>query len=111
MGSKNHEVVPTTLIVQISGLRGESGVNKCISSLAKVGLIARVKNAKCLSSPTQHLPRPWEKLMRRSRRRLSTDIRWAGLPRVKHILEEEERLFRREPDWCWERVRYLCCCR
>ncbi|KAG0633746.1 RIO1 family-domain-containing protein [Tuber brumale] len=46
MGSKNHEVVPTTLIVQISGLRGGSGVNKCISNLAKVGLVARVKNAK-----------------------------------------------------------------
>ncbi|CUS13332.1 unnamed protein product [Tuber aestivum] len=46
MGSKNHEVVPTALIAQISGLRGVSGVNKCISSLAKVGLIGRVKNAK-----------------------------------------------------------------
>jgi len=46
-GSKNHEVVPTTLITQLSGLRGASGVNKCISSLAKVGLIAKVKNAKC----------------------------------------------------------------
>ncbi|KAH8809076.1 RIO1 family-domain-containing protein [Xylogone sp. PMI_703] len=42
-GSKNHEVVPTPLIGQISGLRG--GVHRCISALAKVGLIARVKNA------------------------------------------------------------------
>jgi RIO kinase 2 len=37
-------VVPTPLIGQISGLRG--GVHKSISALAKVGLIARLKNAK-----------------------------------------------------------------
>jgi RIO kinase 2 len=43
-GSRNHEVVPTPLIGQISGLRG--GVHKSISALAKVGLIARLKNAK-----------------------------------------------------------------
>ena len=43
-GSRNHEVVPTTLIGQISGLRG--AVHKSISALAKVGLIARLKNAK-----------------------------------------------------------------
>ena len=49
MGSKNHEVVPTPLIIQISGLRGASGVNKAISTLAKPGLIAKVKNARCLS--------------------------------------------------------------
>lgn len=47
MGSKNHEIVPTPLITQIAGLRGGSGVHKCISNLAKVGLIAKVKNAKC----------------------------------------------------------------
>ncbi|KAI5800059.1 RIO1 family-domain-containing protein [Geopyxis carbonaria] len=46
MGSKNHEVVPTVLIIKISGLRGASGVNKSISTLAKSGLIAKVKNAK-----------------------------------------------------------------
>jgi len=46
MGSKNHEVVPTPLINQISGLRGASGVNKAISTLAKSGLIAKVKNAR-----------------------------------------------------------------
>ncbi|KAK6515329.1 Serine kinase [Arthrobotrys conoides] len=46
MGSKNHEVVPTPLISQISGLRGASGVNRSISNLAKVGLTAKVKNAK-----------------------------------------------------------------
>ncbi|KAF2152558.1 RIO1-domain-containing protein [Myriangium duriaei CBS 260.36] len=45
-GSRNHEVVPTPLIAQLSGLRGGSGVHKCISNLAKVNLIAKVKNAK-----------------------------------------------------------------
>lgn len=50
-GSRNHEVVPTSLIAQISGLRGASGVNKSISAIAKVGLIAKVKNAKCLFRP------------------------------------------------------------
>lgn len=51
IGSKNHEVVPTPLIAQISGLRG-SGVTRSISALAKTNLIAKVKNAKC----TFHLP-------------------------------------------------------
>ncbi|UNI13522.1 Non-specific serine/threonine protein kinase [Purpureocillium takamizusanense] len=47
MGSKNHEIVPTPLIERISRLRGgASGVHKSISALAKVGLIARVKEAK-----------------------------------------------------------------
>lgn len=46
MGSKNHELVPTPLIAQISGLRGGTGVHKSISNLAKVGLIAKIKNAK-----------------------------------------------------------------
>ncbi|PNS18783.1 hypothetical protein CAC42_5322 [Sphaceloma murrayae] len=45
-GSRNHEVVPTTLITQLAGLRGGSGVHKSISALAKVNLIAKVKNAK-----------------------------------------------------------------
>ena len=47
MGSKNHEVVPTPLIGNIAGLRGGSGVHKNISALAKVNLIAKVKNASC----------------------------------------------------------------
>jgi RIO kinase 2 len=47
MGSKNHEIVPTPLIERIARLRGgTSGLNKSISALAKVGLIARVKEAK-----------------------------------------------------------------
>jgi RIO kinase 2 len=46
MGSKNHEVVPTALITQISGLRN-GGVNKLIGSLAKRNLISKVQNSKC----------------------------------------------------------------
>ncbi|KAG1755213.1 RIO1 family-domain-containing protein [Suillus paluster] len=45
IGSKNHEVVPTPLIVQISGLRN-GGVNKLIGNLAKRNLIAKVQNSK-----------------------------------------------------------------
>lgn len=47
MGSKNHEIVPTTLIDKIARLRGgSSGVHRSISNLAKTGLIGRVKEAK-----------------------------------------------------------------
>lgn len=44
MGSKNHEVVPTTLATHISGLKG-SNVSRCISEIAKIKLIARMKNS------------------------------------------------------------------
>ncbi len=43
-GSRNHEVVPTTLISQLSGVR--NGTERCISTLAKADLVAKVKNAK-----------------------------------------------------------------
>ena len=46
VGSKNHEVVPTPLILQLSSLRSGSGSHKSISTLAKANLIARTKNAK-----------------------------------------------------------------
>ncbi|KAH7398189.1 RIO1 family-domain-containing protein [Pyrenochaeta sp. MPI-SDFR-AT-0127] len=46
MGSRNHEVVPTPLIAQIAAIRSGTGVHRCISNLAKIGLIAKVKNAK-----------------------------------------------------------------
>ncbi|ANB15248.1 protein kinase RIO2 [Sugiyamaella lignohabitans] len=46
MGSKNHDIVPTSLITQISGLRSPSAVNRCIAELAKIKLIGRVRNAK-----------------------------------------------------------------
>ncbi|KAF8609451.1 RIO1-domain-containing protein [Ceratobasidium sp. AG-I] len=45
MGSKNHEVVPSTLVAQISGLRN-GGVNKILGQLARRNLIARVQNTK-----------------------------------------------------------------
>ncbi|OZJ02302.1 hypothetical protein BZG36_05065, partial [Bifiguratus adelaidae] len=43
MGSKNHEVVPTSLIAQISQLR-HGGSHKLLGDLAKKKLISRVKN-------------------------------------------------------------------
>ncbi len=47
MGSKNHEIVPTSMIDKISRLRGgSSGVHKSIATLAKTGLIGRIKEAK-----------------------------------------------------------------
>jgi len=49
MGSKNHEIVPTSLIAQISHVR-TGGVNKLIGELAKRNLVARVQNAKCAFS-------------------------------------------------------------
>ncbi|KAL9625263.1 MAG: hypothetical protein Q9160_000665 [Pyrenula sp. 1 TL-2023] len=44
-GSRNHEVVPTPLIVSLSGLRSPGGVHKSISNLAKASLVAKVKNS------------------------------------------------------------------
>ncbi|CAL9738556.1 serine/threonine-protein kinase Rio2p [Monosporozyma servazzii] len=44
-GSTNHEVVPTSLIHQLSGLRSMSGTGRCISDLAKLKLISRLRNA------------------------------------------------------------------
>ena len=44
-GSRNHEVVPTPLITSISGLHNRTGVHKHISTLAKLNLISRVRNA------------------------------------------------------------------
>ena len=46
MGSKNHEVVPSTLIAQVSGLRN-GGVNKILGVLAKRNLVGKVQNSKC----------------------------------------------------------------
>ncbi|KAI9825340.1 MAG: hypothetical protein M1826_007018 [Phylliscum demangeonii] len=46
MGSRNHEIVPTSLISEIAGGRSGCGAPRNISVLAKIGLISRVKNAK-----------------------------------------------------------------
>lgn len=54
MGSKNHEIVPTALIANLAGLRS-GGVNKCISELAKRGLVKREANSKCMSVCFSHL--------------------------------------------------------
>lgn len=47
-GSKNHEVVPSPLIAQLSGARS-GGVNKALGELAKKKLVAKVQNMKCRS--------------------------------------------------------------
>jgi RIO kinase 2 len=46
MGSKNHEVVPSVLIAQVSGIRN-GGVNKILGKLAQRNLVAKVQNSKC----------------------------------------------------------------
>jgi len=46
MGTRNHEVVPTSLIESIAQLR-HGGVHKILGELAKNNLVARVQNAKC----------------------------------------------------------------
>nr|XP_019050813.1 Atypical/RIO/RIO2 protein kinase [Kwoniella bestiolae CBS 10118]OCF29743.1 Atypical/RIO/RIO2 protein kinase [Kwoniella bestiolae CBS 10118] len=45
IGSKNHEVVPTSLIAELSGIRG-GGVNKALGELAKRNLVGRSQNIK-----------------------------------------------------------------
>ncbi|PKC57348.1 hypothetical protein RhiirA1_428561 [Rhizophagus irregularis] len=45
MGSKNHEIVPLSLIAQIAGLR-HGGSHKIIGELAKKNLVSKIKNAK-----------------------------------------------------------------
>ncbi|KAI8850262.1 RIO1-domain-containing protein [Chytridium lagenaria] len=45
MGSRNHEVVPSSLIASIAALK-RGGVGKCLSSLAKNTLVSREANVK-----------------------------------------------------------------
>ena len=45
MGSRNHEIVPTSLITSLASLK-HGGVHKVISTLAKANLIAKVQGAK-----------------------------------------------------------------
>ncbi|SCU96400.1 LAME_0F16116g1_1 [Lachancea meyersii CBS 8951] len=45
-GTRNHEVVPTTLIHQLSGMRSSSGTNRSIGDLAKLKLVSRMRNIK-----------------------------------------------------------------
>lgn len=46
MGSKNHEVVPSTIIAQIAKLR-HGGAHKLLSELARRNLIAKVQHIRC----------------------------------------------------------------
>lgn len=46
MGSKNHLVVPTPMILSISGLRNMALLQKSLSILGKINLVNREKNAK-----------------------------------------------------------------
>ncbi|KAK8850692.1 hypothetical protein IAR55_004612 [Kwoniella newhampshirensis] len=45
IGSKNHEVVPSPLIAELSGIRG-GNVKKALGDLAKRDLVARLQNVK-----------------------------------------------------------------
>lgn len=47
MGSKNHEVVPSQLVAELSQIRG-GNVKKALGDLAKRNLVARVQNVKCM---------------------------------------------------------------
>lgn len=45
-GSRNHDLVPTKLIYQLSSMKNQSAVMKSIGDLAKLKLISRLRNAK-----------------------------------------------------------------
>lgn len=46
LGSRNHELVPTQMIHSIGGLKSPSGTNRALGDLAKLKLVARLRNAK-----------------------------------------------------------------
>jgi RIO kinase 2 len=43
-GSRNHEIVPTSLIISLTNLRGGTQIQKSISTLAKNNLISRIQH-------------------------------------------------------------------
>ncbi|CAD1808459.1 Serine/threonine-protein kinase RIO2 [Candida parapsilosis] len=45
LGSRNHELVPTQMIHSISGMKAPSGTQRAIGDLAKLKLVARLRNA------------------------------------------------------------------
>ncbi len=102
-GSRNHEVVPTPLIAQISGLRGSSAVHRSISNLAKVNLIARVKNARCKHSLVLFLCRLVTLL---PRRRLSAHLRRSGLPGAAHVPQATHFVLERLANRHGQRIRH-----
>ncbi|EGV66893.1 Serine/threonine-protein kinase rio2 [Yamadazyma tenuis] len=46
LGSRNHELVPTQMIHSIGGLKSPTATNRAIGDLAKLKLLARLRNAK-----------------------------------------------------------------
>lgn len=46
LGSRNHELVPTSMINTIGGLKNMAATNRAIGDLAKLKLVARLRNAK-----------------------------------------------------------------
>lgn len=46
LGTRNHELVPTQMIHSIGGLKSPSATNRAIGDLAKLKLVARLRNAK-----------------------------------------------------------------
>lgn len=46
LGSRNHELVPTQMIHSIGGLKNPAATNRAIGDLAKLKLLARLRNAK-----------------------------------------------------------------
>jgi RIO kinase 2 len=47
MGSKNHEIVPNSMIAEIAHLRS-GGSHKLLGELARRKLVSLVKNQKCI---------------------------------------------------------------
>lgn len=45
-GSRNHELVPTQMIHSLGGLKNPAATNRAIGDLAKLKLVARLRNAK-----------------------------------------------------------------
>lgn len=105
MGSKNHEVVPTSLIVQISGLRN-GGVNKLIGSLAKRNLVSKVQNSKC-ECFMPSVMRIGGNESEVSRRWVQVDIRWVRLPRHACAVQARLDVLGWKSDRCREGVRYV----
>lgn len=46
LGSRNHELVPTQIIHSVGGLKSPSATNRSLGDLAKLKLVARLRNAK-----------------------------------------------------------------
>lgn len=46
MGSRNHEIVPTTLVATIAGLKS-GNAHRVLGSLARTNLVSKEQNAKC----------------------------------------------------------------